>query len=166
MPAPKGNKFWEQRSSHGRKPIFESPEQLWEACLEYFQWVEDNPLYEAKAFAFQGKVTVKELPKMHAMTIAGLCIFLDITQETWGQYRKNEDFSEVCKNAEEIIRTQKFIGASADLLNANIIARDLGLREKTDTTIKANIGLTDLSEDALDNRLRELESLNEQSTED
>ncbi|MEX8971554.1 DNA-packaging protein, partial [Escherichia sp. E4736] len=26
MAAPKGNRFWEARSSHGRNPKFESPE--------------------------------------------------------------------------------------------------------------------------------------------
>ena len=36
----------------------------------------------------------------------------------------------------EIIRTQKFAGAAADLLNANIIARDLGLADKNEVTGK------------------------------
>lgn len=44
MAAPKGNRFWEARSSHGRNPKFESPEALWAACCEYFEWVEANPL--------------------------------------------------------------------------------------------------------------------------
>ena len=56
MAAPKGNRFWEARSSHGRKPIFDNPDQLWEACLEYFQWVEDNPLEEEKLFHYQGQI--------------------------------------------------------------------------------------------------------------
>lgn len=47
MAAPKGNRFWEARSSHGRNPKFESPEALWAACCEYFEWVEANPLPEA-----------------------------------------------------------------------------------------------------------------------
>ncbi|MDR6901408.1 hypothetical protein J2W52_003032 [Rhizobium miluonense] len=37
MAAPKGNKFWMARSSHGRNPIFATPEDLWNACNEYFQ---------------------------------------------------------------------------------------------------------------------------------
>jgi hypothetical protein len=132
MAAPVGNSFWEARSSHGRKPRFESPDDLWDACCEYFEWVEQNPLYEAKAFAFQGVVTVESLPKMRAMTIAGLCIFLDIGVQTWHDYRAREDFSEVTTRVDEIIRTQKFQGAAADLLNPNIIARDLGLAEKSE----------------------------------
>lgn len=132
MPAPKGNQFWKARSSHGRKPKFDDPEKLWKACIEYFEWVEANPLQEEKLFAYQGKVTRATVNKIRAMTIGGLCLFLDITQETWGQYRNNKDFSEVIKQVEETIRAQKFAGAAADLLNANIIARDLGLREKQD----------------------------------
>ncbi|MDE9557511.1 DNA-packaging protein [Xenorhabdus bovienii] len=130
MAAPKGNRFWEARSSHGRKPIFESPAQLWVACTEYFEWVEENPLYEMKAFSFQGKVTQEALPKMRAMTLTGLCLFLDISEDTWRLYRAREDFIEVTTRAEKIIYDQKFSGAAADLLNANIIARDLGLKEQ------------------------------------
>ena len=129
MAAPKGNQFWKARSSHGRKPIFESPEDLWEACQEYFDWVENNPLYEAKAFAYQGKVNVESLPKMRAMTIGGLCIFLDIDRGSWDNYAAKEDFFHVTTRATEIIRDQKFAGAAAELLNPNIIARDLGLAE-------------------------------------
>lgn len=131
MAAPKGNRFWEARSSHGRNPKFESPEALWAACCEYFEWVEANPLYEVKAFAFHGVVTQESLPKIRAMTISGLCIFLDITRQTWGTFRAMEGFSDITTRAEEIIYDQKFSGAAADLLNANIIARDLGLKEQS-----------------------------------
>lgn len=139
MPAPKGNRFWEARSSHGRKPIFASPDELWEACREYFKWVEDNPLYETKAFCHQGVVTYAQIPKMRAMTIGGLCLFLDIDVTTWYEYAKREDFSQVTTRVEETIRHQKFAGASADLLNANIIARDLGLADKSDVSGSVNV---------------------------
>lgn len=132
MAAPVGNQFWKQRSSHGRKPVFADPDALWEACCEYFQWVGDNPLKEAQAFAYQGNVTVHELSKMRAMTVAGLCIFLDISTQAWGEYRERDGFGDVTSRVDEIIRTQKFEGASAGLLNANIIARDLGLADKSE----------------------------------
>lgn len=131
---PKGNRFWEARSSHGRKPKFASPEILHAASMEYFEWVEENPLYEAKAFAYQGQVTVEYLPKMRAMTIAGLCLFLDIDNSTWFDYKAKPDFSNVCEAVEKAMYQQKFTGASADLLNASIIARDLGLADKQDLT--------------------------------
>lgn len=136
MPAPKGNRFWEARSTHGRNPIFASPDDLWSAAVEYFEWVEENPLQEAKAFAYQGEVTVASLPKMRAMTISGLCIFLDIARRSWDEYAAREGFLPVTARVEEVIRSQKFAGAAADLLNANIIARDLGLADKSELTGK------------------------------
>jgi len=130
MTAPKGNQFWKARSSHGRQPIFADPEKLWDACCEYFQWVEDNPLYEDKAFAYQGVVTHAPVAKMRAMTISGLCTFLDIGRRTWDDYQKRQDFLPVVTRVEDVIYQQKFAGAAADLLNPNIIARDLGLRDR------------------------------------
>ena len=135
MAAPKGNQFWKARSSHGRNPIFETEEKLWEACIEYFEWVEENPLAEEKLFSYQGEIVRGTISKMRAMTIDGLCVFLDICETTWTNYRQNDDFMRVTEQVDKIIRSQKFQGAAADLLNANIIARDLGLRDKSDTDI-------------------------------
>ncbi|MBE8598209.1 DNA-packaging protein [Xenorhabdus sp. BG5] len=131
MAAPKGNRFWEARSSHGRNPKFGSPDALWQACCEYFAWVDDNPLHETKAFHNQGEIVYAKMAKMRAMTLSGLCIFLDISRSTWTEYTKREDFSNITTRVEQIIYDQKFSGAAADLLNANIIARDLGLKEQT-----------------------------------
>lgn len=132
MAAPAGNQFWKARSKHGRDRLFASAELLWEACCEYFQWVEDNPLLEMKPFAYQGVVTQEPVAKMRAMTINGLCLFIDIDETTWRAWREVDDFSMVVSRAEKIIYEQKFTGAAADLLNPNIIARDLGLADKKD----------------------------------
>lgn len=129
-----GNKFWEARSSHGRNPIFATPADLWDAACQYFEWVDANPLYEDKLVTFQGAAIHEPVAKMRAMTISGLCIFLDIGRRTWDEYRERPDFLPVVTRAEEIIRDQKFSGAAADLLNASIIARDLGLADKQDHT--------------------------------
>lgn len=130
MAAPSGNQFWKARTKHGRDRIFADHETLWDACCEYFQWVEDNPLWEDKLVTFQGSATHEPVAKMRAMTIDGLCLFLGIAVSTWYEWRKVDDFSEVVTRAESVIRSQKFAGAAAELLNPNIIARDLGLTEK------------------------------------
>ena len=127
MAAPPGNQFWKARTKHGRDRLFASSEALWEACCEYFEWVESHPLWETKLFSYQGEISEGVIPKMRAMTIDGLCLFLDITYETWRTWRNENGFSEVVSRAERVIRDQKFSGAAAELLNANIIARDLGL---------------------------------------
>lgn len=140
MGAPKGNQFWKARATHGRDKIFKTPENLWVAAEEYFQWVEDNPLKEGKASQFQGKFVYGKVNKMRAMTIYGLCRFIHINFKTWQEYQKREDFTHITREIESVIYEQKFSGAAADLLNANIIARDLGLADKKE--IKAAIGIT------------------------
>ncbi len=154
MPAPKNNQFWKARAKHGRDKIFSSKSVLKESCEEYFQWCDDNPLYAAELVKFQGKATLQEVPKMRAMTVSGLCIFLNITTDTWYRYAKDKDFSDIVHEAEQIIRTQKFEGASAELLNANIIARDLGLADKKEHT--GNIELNKETDEELDNRIKSL----------
>jgi hypothetical protein len=152
-----GNRLWEARSSAGPKPKFKDPDQLWTACVEYFEWVEENPLWEEKGFAFQGVVTRERFAKMRAMTIGGLCIFLDIDETTWRDWKvSRSDLSPIITRVEQVIRDQKFSGAAADLLNANIIARDLGLADKQDhqssdgsMTPKAGIDVSSLSDEAL-----------------
>lgn len=126
-----GNDLWNTRSSAGPKPKFAKADDLWTACCEYFAWMSDRPLLEGKAFAYEGHITMAELPHMRAMTLASLCVFLDISFSTWDEWRKERpDLSEVITRVERIIFAQKFEGAAAGLLNANIIARDLGLTDK------------------------------------
>lgn len=131
MAAENGNQYWKTRTRHGREKLFASGEVLWDACCEYFQWVEDNPLYEAETVKFQGDAIIVKVPKMRAMTIAGLCIFLGIDRQTWANWKKDDTLSVTVQKVEDVIYTQKFSGAAANLLNANIIARDLGLADKT-----------------------------------
>lgn len=126
-----GNRFWEARSSHGRNPKFETADMLEDAIRQYFEWNEANPLYEAKLVSFQGVSTIEAVPKMRAMTIGAMCMFIGIDHTTWGEWKQSRpDFSPIIKWAEQVIYSQKFEGASADLLNPNIIARDLGLADK------------------------------------
>jgi hypothetical protein len=154
MPAPKNNQFWKARTTHGREKLFSTPEILKEACEEYFQWIDDNPLQASELIKFQGKAKIKELPKMRAMTLDGLHIFLETNSTTWSRYREYKDFSEVVTQVEKIIRTQKFQGAAAEMLNSNIIARELGLTDKSERTNKTS--LTDASDEELNNRIKSL----------
>lgn len=137
-----GNRFWELRSSHGRKPIFASATQLWNAATEYFDWVEQNPLYEMKPFAYQGQVVQEPVAKMRIMTIGALCLFLGISERSWYEYKARPDFLQICEDIEAVIRQQGIAGASADLLNPMIVARVHGLKESIEAKV---IEQTDLS---------------------
>jgi len=143
MPFQEGNNLWEIRSSAGRKPIFDSPDHLWECACEYFVWAKSSPLEEEKLFAFQGAVVKDKVQLMRPFTIGGLCLFLDIGTQTLYDYGGKDDFSAIVAQIKEIIYEQKFSGAAAGLLNSNIIARDLGLKDRTD----ASVTVTELSQE-------------------
>lgn len=66
-----------------------------------------------------------------------------------GRIPGEKDFSGITTQVEEIVRTQKFEGASADLLNANIIARDLGLADKHEGTTTLRVSLNDMTDEEL-----------------
>lgn len=90
------------------------------------------------------------LPKMRAMTVSALCIFLDISPNTWLAHRTREGFLPICSRVDEIIWTQKFQGAAAGLLNPSIFARDLGLADRSKLSgrdggpIKADVTVTEM----------------------
>lgn len=129
------NEFWKARTSVGRERLFKTPKDLSTACYEYLQWNSENPLFEMRPFAYQGHVVQDAVPLVRAMTIHGLCTFIGINRKTWFEMRDTRsDLSDVIDDIEQIIYDQKFSAASANLLNANIIARDLGLTDKTDIT--------------------------------
>lgn len=130
-----GNDLWKLAEYPGRPKAYPDPEGLWQKSCEYFQWVTENPLYEERLFHSTGILTRTKVAKMRAMTIEGLCIFLNISMVSWfEQYCKNPEFLKVTTRVTEIIRKQKFEGAAAEFLNANIIARDLGLADKRELT--------------------------------
>ena len=143
MAAPKGNKFWMLRSKHGRDKLFATPELLWEAACEYFQWCDENPWTTRKAI--QGKKIVTEnqqqtqqevTPTSRPYSLMGLCVYLGTCTSWWRSFRddctskEDEDFLAVIARVEETIKTQQFEGACVGAFNANIIARTLGLADK------------------------------------
>lgn len=138
MPFQPGNQWWKMRETHGRPGIFKTADDLREAIESYFQWNEDNPLYEDNVSFYQGVPTHEKLEKVRALTIEGLCLHIGINRQTWANWRndseKPDDFIGVIDWAENVMRYQKFTNAAAGLLNANIISRDLGLADKQDMT--------------------------------
>ena len=77
-----------------------------------------------------------------------LCFYLHCNSAYFRQFKieisekkdeMSKDFSTIISRIEEVIYNQKFQGAAADLLNANIISRELGLADKSE--INANLNL-------------------------
>jgi hypothetical protein len=133
MAAPKGNQFWKLRSKHGRDKLFATPELLWEAACEYFQWCENNPI---EAEDNKGTKNVNKVRFNRPFTIKGFMLYCDASEHWLSVFKNNatEDFLYVIRKIEAIIYNQKFEGAVIGIYNANIIARDLGLTDRSDIT--------------------------------
>lgn len=150
-----GEQFW--KSKVGAKRRFETPEALWRVACEYFEWNRTHPLKEHKVFHTDGRITGTYVYKARAMTLTALCIYLGISRTCYyNKYKKRSEFAEVIERIEEVILTQKFEMAAADLLNASFIARDLNMREGVDLSSgdgsmspKAAIDASKLSDAAL-----------------
>lgn len=126
----KGVQLWKLRKRHGVEKKYKTAAQIWAGALNYFQWCVDNPILQKVALS-DGDSTksVRVIPKMRAMTLEGLSVHLGITHRTWNNYANRPEFALICHEIETIIFEQKFTGAAAGELNANIISRHLGLGE-------------------------------------
>jgi hypothetical protein len=148
MAAPKGNKFWQNRTRHGREKIFETPELMWAAAEEYFEWCDDNPWYKKELLKSGERVgELIDVPMTRPYTLMGLCIYLDCNEQYFKTFKAQlpegeKGFNTVISAIEQVIYTQKFEGAAVGAFNANIIARDLGLRDKQDLDLKVPEGVT------------------------
>ncbi len=133
MAAPLGNEFWKLRSQHGRDKLFKTPELLWEAACEYFEWCLNHPWTQSETIVSDDKgVTAKDKPTARPFTLTAFAFYVNASVEWWRGFKKEDhkDFLGVIADIESVIYTQKFEGAAVGAYNANIIARDLGLVDK------------------------------------
>lgn len=118
--------------------LFKSAEELWDACVEYFQHLKDNPHEAPKLSTFEGQATVANEPRPRVPSLWGLYAYLGIAQTTWFRWKDQKaneyraDLAPVMVAIEELIKDWKFSYGATGLANANLMARDLGIGEKVD----------------------------------
>lgn len=132
MAAPLNNQFWKLRTKHGRDKLFGTPEILWEACAEYFEATDERKWIKKDWVGKDAHEVNRETETPY--TIAGLCVYLDCGESFWGNFRRadHQDFGWVFARVEAIMRSQKMEGAMVGAFNANIVARELGLTDKSE----------------------------------
>lgn len=139
MGAPENNQFWKMRSRHGRERIFTTPAILWDACCEYFESVDANPMMKNEAVKSpkSGKDYVS-VPTEKPYSLKGLCLFLGVNSKYFNDFEDglrgktddiSKEFSEVITRVHDIIFVQKYNGSVAGNFNPKIIAVELGFNE-------------------------------------
>ena len=134
MAAPLENEYYLLRVRSGRHPEY-TPEALLERANEYFEWVEQNPFKEEVIFHAQGVITKDFVTKKRPLTLEGFCIYANIVKKTFWTYERTQDFIQVTSYIRETIENQQLELASAGFLNPNIIARKLGLSDKSEVKV-------------------------------
>jgi len=132
----KGNQFWKLRSKHGRDSLFKTPELLWEAAAEYFEWCNNNPIESSvKTSSTNG---FSDVVKTHQrpFTKQGLFFYLQCSTNWLSEFRKtcSNDFLEVIEAIEQTIENQQVEHAMVGVFNSNLVARLNGIKEQTDVT--------------------------------
>lgn len=113
--------------------MFEDPGALWKACIRYFEWNEENPIHGRRAIVVSNTLVYTKEKHPRAMSVQAMCIFLGITSKSWYEWRNTRtDLLPVMRQAEEVIRTQKFERGMIGQFNAMLVARDLGLADRNE----------------------------------
>lgn len=111
-------------SNKPHKVSFETPEDMWDAAVAYFEWASTNPII---------KTTDKgdKIEKARAFTVHGFCLHAGLVAKSYYNYKnKYDEFQGTIDSIEAVMYEQKFTHAVAGEMNANLISRELNLAEK------------------------------------
>lgn len=128
-------------TSKGQGKYIETPEKLWQLFTEYVDHEAKHPMYKREYVGKDGNAvdTALQVP----ITFEGFECYLWDKQiiNDLGDYSKDKDgryieYAPIITRIRQNCFAQNFKGASVGLFNASIIAKKLGLVEKTQTDIK------------------------------
>lgn len=113
------------KSRRGRKYIFKSGDDLWNAACEYFQWCEDKPLIKVGYNRYSKKQVL--IPIARPFQVRGLCLFLGVNRNWLTRLRScnNEELSSTATRVYETIWVQNFEGAAIGIFNAQLMSKFL-----------------------------------------
>ena len=137
--------YWEWRAKVGAPKKIPTPDIMWELACKYFQMVDEMPS-EKQDFIRGGETagTIVVLESIQPYTMSGFEDYLaenDIVAKL-DDYISNKDnryseFTAIITRIRNIMFDQKFRGAAVGAFKENIIARELGLTDKSESTIIA-----------------------------
>lgn len=135
--------YWEGRKKLGRPKLIETPEELWGYACEYFNRVNGTP-FKKQDFIRGGEYAGSKvnLDQMAPYTWEGLeaYLFEKVGIAHIEDYRYNKDgryekFTGIIHAIGKIIYDRNFSGAAVGAFSHNLIARQLGLTEKTEMKV-------------------------------
>ena len=123
--------------------VFQTPEEFANKWNEFVQYCTENPVFKKEAIKRkisrdEEKIEIIDVPIPKPLTIANFCNYCGIVRQTFLNYGQRPDFLDVFTHIHEVSTSQRMDGAYCNLYNGTIVARDLGLKETTETQIKGD----------------------------
>jgi hypothetical protein len=172
-----GNRWWLHRSKHGRDKLFSSPELLWQAAVEYFEYTIHTPMgYKIDFKNTKNGLKEIRIPYTPVLTMEGFCLYAGCSKDYFSTFTttisktdpKRHDFLRVVEAIRKTIYNNKYSGAANGSLNASLIAYDLKLRSdiSSSTSVGMNITVNNNKEnDLLDKVLAKLKAVDDEPKE-
>ena len=123
-----------------------TPEQLEKKIEQYFQDVDSRPMIKRKTETYKGETKVIEEYFTRPYTIEMLCDSLNILPQTLKNYENDEEYLGIIIRARNRIKGHKLEGATSGVFNGNVVALDLGLKQKDE--LRQNNTLINISTEA------------------
>jgi hypothetical protein len=130
----------------GGRPLSYKPRELAEKFVEYIEWAKDHPIVlgETQEGTRQGKSFDVEVTKTkpRLISISGFLVYLGKRWTWWQELDKGKHgaaFLEVKDSVREYCEHYQTEMATVEVFNANIISRLLGLADKQEVDMSAEV---------------------------
>lgn len=135
-------------------PIFATPDELWDAACEYFDWCVDTPIeYELEIGKNTGQFV--KLKKPRPFNMRGFHGLAEISPKMWKRLQEDPEFEEVLYRIENVIYTQIYDGGMTGIYDSGMSSKSLGLTDKREITADVNATVSEVSaKDLLLSRLK------------
>ena len=135
MAAPKGNEYYLKRIVVGKKPQY-SPKEWAKMIIDYLDYMEDQTWDKKEAIKSGDKTgTLVSIPTKTPLTIYGFCNYSGVSIDLYLRYKQDKGFEayhDITMYLDGIIKQNQLEGSMVGAYNPNIVARLLGLAEKTE----------------------------------
>ncbi|MCF0178622.1 MAG: terminase [Bacteroidales bacterium] len=112
-----------------------TPEQLFQLAVKYFEWAEGQAIKAIETASHQGIVTESLVHKPRVFTLTAFQLFAGIPEKSYANMRKQPGFDDVCDWIQSVIYEQKYQLASNNIINSNLIGKDLGIDKPQEVNI-------------------------------
>lgn len=137
---------WQIINSGGRV-LTNTPEQLWNAAMDYFKWTDEHPITAKRALT-TGKEAGKQVQQEYKRpySIKAMCLHCNISEryikDIQESHTKDSEWYMVMEKILMVIYTQNLEGAMVDLYNPMMVSKVLNLGsgvDDTDRTVRVEI---------------------------